>query len=95
MLTNVISQDLEILIDTEKTNDYKKTLEQIKVIKENLKLLEQATKEMAVDDGLAYFKQVTIKEHIRKEHEQTRFYWNKPKDTSKGTGWQWKVYNNK
>tara|TARA_R100001163_G_scaffold4161_1_gene5704 strand:+ start:144 stop:371 length:228 start_codon:yes stop_codon:yes gene_type:complete len=75
MLTKAIATDLEILVDVE-GQDYKATLEQIKAIKENLKLLEQSTKEMAVDDGLAYFKQVTIKEHIRKEHEQTRFYWN-------------------
>ena len=75
MLTKAIATDLEILVDVE-GQDYKATLEQIKAIKENLRLLEQSTKEMAVDDGLAYFKQVTIKEHIRKEHEQTRFYWN-------------------
>ena len=76
MLTKAIVTDLEILVDVE-GQDYKVTLEQIKAIKNNLRLLEQATKEMAVEDGLAYFKQVTIKEHIRKEHEQTRFYWNK------------------
>ena len=75
MLTKAIATDLEILVDVE-GQDYKATLEQIKAIKNNLRLLEQATKEMAVEDGLAYFKQVTIKEHIRKEHEQTRFYWN-------------------
>ena len=75
MLTKAIVTDLEILVDVE-GQDYKATLEQIKAIKNNLRLLEQATKEMAVEDGLAYFKQVTIKEHIRKEHEQTRFYWN-------------------
>ncbi len=75
MLTKAIATDLEILVDVEGQN-YKATLEQIKAIKNNLRLLEQATKEMAVEDGLAYFKQVTIKEHIRKEHEQTRFYWN-------------------
>ena len=74
MLTKAIATDLEILVDVE-GQDYKATLEQIKAIKNNLRLLEQATKEMAVEDGLAYFKQVTIKEHIRKEHEQTRFYW--------------------
>lgn len=75
MLTKAIVTDLEILVGVE-GQDYKATLEQIKAIKNNLRLLEQATKEMAVEDGLAYFKQVTIKEHIRKEHEQTRFYWN-------------------
>ena len=75
MLTKAIVTDLEVLVDVE-GKDYKATLDQVKAIKNNLRLLEQATKEMAVEDGLAYFKQVTIKEHIRKEHEQTRFYWN-------------------
>ena len=92
MLTKAILTDLEILVDVE-GQDYKATLEQIKAIKNNLRLLEQATKEMAVEDGLAYFKQVTIKEHIRKEHEQTRFYWNAQDPLAEVA--KSKFYNNK
>jgi len=35
----------------------------------------RAMRDLAVEDGMAEWKLVTIKEHIRKEHIQQRFTW--------------------
>jgi len=50
-------------------------LEMIDRIEKELKTLKQARRELAVEEGFAQFKEVTIKEHIRKEHIQKRFSW--------------------
>ena len=50
-------------------------LEMIDRIEKELKTLKQARRELAVEEGFAQFKEVTIKEHIRKEHTQKRFSW--------------------
>jgi hypothetical protein len=50
-------------------------LEMIDQIEKDLKALKQARRELAVEEGFAQFKEVTIKEHIRKEHIQKRFTW--------------------
>jgi hypothetical protein len=50
-------------------------LEMIDRIEKELKILKQARRELAVEEGFAQFKEVTIKEHIRKEHIQKRFSW--------------------
>jgi hypothetical protein len=50
-------------------------LEMIDQIEKELKILKQARRELAVEEGFAQFKEVTIKEHIRKEHIQKRFSW--------------------
>ena len=44
-------------------------------IEKELKILKQSRRELAVEEGFAQFKEVTIKEHIRKEHIQKRFSW--------------------
>jgi len=50
-------------------------LEMIDLIEKELKILKQSRRELAVEEGFAQFKEVTIKEHIRKEHTQKRFSW--------------------
>jgi len=50
-------------------------LEMIDLIEKELKILKQSRRELAVEEGFAQFKEVTIKEHIRKEHIQKRFSW--------------------
>jgi len=57
--------------------DLKAELALINQVEADLKALKQARRELAVEAGYAQFKTVIIKEHIRKEHPQTRFYWNK------------------
>ena len=55
--------------------DLKSELAMIDQIEKDLKALKQARRELAVEAGYAEFKEVTIKEHIRKEHIQKRFTW--------------------
>ena len=56
--------------------DLKAELAMIDQIEKDLKALKQARRELAVEAGYAEFKEVTIKEHIRKEHIQKRFTWS-------------------
>ena len=56
--------------------DLKAELALIDQIEKDLKALKQARRELAVEAGYAMFKEVTIKEHIRKEHIQKRFTWS-------------------
>ena len=43
----------------------------------DLQAMKQARRELAVEAGYARFDAVTIKEHVRREHVQQRFAWNK------------------
>ncbi len=56
-------------------DDLMAELEMIDQIEKELKILKQSRRELAVEEGFAQFKEVTIKEHIRKEHTQKRFSW--------------------
>ena len=56
--------------------DLKAELALIDQIEKDLKALKQARRERAVEAGYAMFKEITIKEHIRKEHIQKRFTWS-------------------
>ena len=56
-------------------DDLMAELDMIDQIEKELKILKQARRELAVEEGFAQFKEVTIKEHIRKEHIQKRFSW--------------------
>ena len=49
----------------------------LKEIQNDVAALIQATKEMAVEDGLAYFKAVDYKEYTVKAHTKQRFTWIK------------------
>ena len=57
-------------------DDLMAELDMIDQIEKDLKALKQARRELAVEAGYAEFKEVTIKEHIRKEHIQKRFTWS-------------------
>ena len=67
--------------------DLKAELAMIAEIEENLKALKQARRELAVEAGYAEFKTVIIKEHVRKEHPQTRFYWLKTEPAAQPNPW--------
>jgi hypothetical protein len=56
-------------------DDLMAELDMIDQIEKELKILKQSRRELAVEEGFAQFKEVTIKEHIRKEHTQKRFSW--------------------
>ena len=56
-------------------DDLMAELDMIDQIEKELKILKQSRRELAVEEGFAQFKEVTIKEHIRKEHIQKRFTW--------------------
>jgi len=56
-------------------DDLMAELNMIDQIEKELKILKQSRRELAVEEGFAQFKEVTIKEHIRKEHTQKRFSW--------------------
>ena len=56
-------------------DDLMAELDMIDQIEKELKILKQSRRELAVEEGFAQFKEVTIKEHIRKEHIQKRFSW--------------------
>ena len=56
-------------------DDLMAELDMIDQIEKELKILKQSRRELAVEEGFAQFKEVTIKEHIRKEHIQKRFPW--------------------
>jgi hypothetical protein len=56
-------------------DDLMAELNMIDQIEKELKILKQSRRELAVEEGFAQFKEVTIKEHIRKEHIQKRFSW--------------------
>ena len=56
-------------------DDLMAELDMIDQIEKELKILKQSHRELAVEEGFAQFKEVTIKEHIRKEHIQKRFSW--------------------
>ena len=56
-------------------DDLMSELNMIDQIEKELKILKQSRRELAVEEGFAQFKEVTIKEHIRKEHIQKRFSW--------------------
>jgi len=56
-------------------DDLMAELDMIDQIEKELKILKQSRRELAVEEGFAQFKEVTIKEHIRKEHVQKRFSW--------------------
>jgi len=56
--------------------DLKTELALIDQIEKDLRALKQARRELAVEAGYAEFKEVTIKEHVRKEHIQKRFTWS-------------------
>jgi hypothetical protein len=77
VLTNTASEKLEALdaIVTTDADGYQHKLALIKLVMRDLKALEEATRQMAVEDGYAVFRSVTIKEHVRKEHTQKRFTW--------------------
>jgi phosphoglycolate phosphatase-like HAD superfamily hydrolase len=62
-------------------------LEMIDQIEKDLKALKQARRELAVEAGYAEFKEVTIKEHIRKEHSQQRFYWLRTEPAAEPNPW--------
>tara|TARA_R100000995_G_scaffold79925_1_gene51311 strand:+ start:87 stop:329 length:243 start_codon:yes stop_codon:yes gene_type:complete len=73
---------LNSIIEAETTGtDFRADLEiELDVIERTIKSLQamkQARREIAVEEGFAQFNQVTIKEHIRKEHIQNRFAWIK------------------
>jgi hypothetical protein len=56
-------------------DDLMAELDMIDQIEKELKILKQSRRELAIEEGFAQFKEVTIKEHIRKEHIQKRFSW--------------------
>ena len=56
-------------------DDLMAELDMIDQIEKELKILKQSRRELAIEEGFAQFKEVTIKEHIRKEHTQKRFSW--------------------
>jgi len=56
-------------------DDLMAELDMIDQIEKELKILKQSRRELAIEEGFAQFKEVTIKEHIRKEHIQKRFTW--------------------
>ena len=56
-------------------DDLMAELDMIDQIEKDLKILKQSRRELAIEEGFAQFKEVTIKEHIRKEHIQKRFTW--------------------
>ena len=56
-------------------DDLMAELNMIDQSEKELKILKQSRRELAVEEGFAQFKEVTIKEHIRKEHTQKRFSW--------------------
>ena len=80
-----ITKAINAIIETERDEwitDHGDTAE---IIRAELAVLDQikkacetkirAMRELAVEDGMAEWKLVTIKEHIRKEHIQQRFTW--------------------
>jgi len=77
VLTNTASEKLEALdaIVTADADGYQHKLALIKLVMRDLEALQEATRQMAVEDGYAVFRKVTIKEHVRKEHTQNRFTW--------------------
>ena len=77
VLTNTASEKLEALdaIVTADADGYQHKLALIKLVMRDLEALQEATRQMAVEDGYAVFRNVTIKEHVRKEHTQKRFTW--------------------
>ena len=80
-----ITKAINAIIETERDEwitDHGDTAE---IIRAELAVLDQikktcetkirAMRELAVEDGMAEWKLVTIKEHVRKEHIQQRFTW--------------------
>ena len=55
--------------------DLRSELEIIDRLMKDLQAHKTARRELAVESGYAEFKEVTVKEHIRKEHIQNRFAW--------------------
>jgi alpha-D-ribose 1-methylphosphonate 5-triphosphate synthase subunit PhnG len=55
--------------------DLRSELEIIDRLIKDLQAHKTARRELAVESGYAEFKEVTVKEHIRKEHIQNRFAW--------------------
>ena len=55
--------------------DLENELEIIEKTIRDLQCMKQARRELAVEEGFAQFREVTIKEHVRKEHVQKRFAW--------------------
>ena len=57
--------------------DLEQELEMIDACLRDLAAMKQARRELAVEAGYAHFEEVLIKEHVRREHTQNRFRWNK------------------
>ena len=55
--------------------DLRSELDIIDQMIKDLQAHKTARRELAVESGYAEFKEVTVKEHIRKEHIQNRFAW--------------------
>jgi hypothetical protein len=55
--------------------DLRSELEIIDRLVKDLQAHKTARRELAIESGYAEFKEVTVKEHIRKEHIQNRFVW--------------------